>query len=141
MTDPHADEPGRVLGLGGLFLSSEDPTATAAWYARVLGMAINDFGGFDFLHAESSARFPEAARTIFAPFDSGTDYFKPSTLPFMFNLIVDDLTAVLARAAEEGVREIQPRENTDYGDFAWLLDPDGRKIELWEPREPAARAS
>jgi predicted enzyme related to lactoylglutathione lyase len=104
-------------------------------------MAINDFGGFDFLHAASSARFPEAARTIFAPFDSKSDYFEPSTLPFMFNLIVDDLTAILERAAREGVPEIQPRENTDYGDFAWLLDPDGRKIELWEPREPEAQAS
>lgn len=127
---------GRVLGVGGLFLASEDTAATVAWYQRVLGMQPNDFGGFDFLHETSVGRFPVAARTIFAPFSADSDYFVPSQLPFMFNLIVDDLQAVLARAAAAGVEPVQPSERTDYGDFAWLMDPDGRKVELWQPREP-----
>jgi len=127
---------GRVLGVGGLFLASRDTAATTAWYQRVLGMQPNDFGGFDFLHEQSVDRFPVAARTIFAPFNADSDYFAPSQLPFMFNLIVDDLAAVLARAAAEGVEPVQATERTDYGDFAWLMDPDGRKIELWQPREP-----
>ncbi|MEM1188839.1 MAG: VOC family protein [Pseudomonadota bacterium] len=133
---PAGKEPesaGQVLGVGGLFMASEDPAATAEWYHRVLGMRINDYGGFDFLHAHSAARFPEGARTVFAPFAAAADYFKPSTLPFMLNLIVDDLEAVMARALAAGEEPVQPAENTDYGNFAWLMDPDGRKVELWQP--------
>jgi catechol 2,3-dioxygenase-like lactoylglutathione lyase family enzyme len=124
---------GKVIGMGGIFLSCADAEATKDWYRRVLGMEPNDYGGFDFLHTTSAAAFPEGARTIFAPFDAGTDYFAPSTLPFMINLMVDDLDAVLARCHAEGVQELQPRESFDYGHFAWILDPDGRKIELWQP--------
>ena len=123
----------KVLGIGGVFLSSADPAATHAWYARVLGMTPTDFGGFDFLHADSAARCPDGARTIFTAFDSGSDYFRPTDLPFMLNLIVDDLDAVLARARAEGVAEVQPRQDLEYGRFAWLMDPDGRKLELWQP--------
>ncbi len=129
---------GNVIGFGGLFMVSADPGATVSWYERVLGMTPNDFGGFDFLHSDSARAFPQAARTIFATFDEKSEYFRPSSLPFMINLIVDDLGAVLARAEAEGAEQLQPREHTDYGDFAWLLDPDGRKVELWEPREPEA---
>ena len=134
----HRDSMGRVIGVGGLFMASAKPGETIAWYERVLGMSPNDYGGFDFLHGESARAFPQAARTIFSVFDEKSDYFRPSSQPFMLNLIVDDLDAVLARAEAEGGEQLQPRENTDYGDFAWLLDPDGRKVELWEPREPEA---
>lgn len=128
---------GRVLGLGGLFLKSEDPEATKAWYADVLGMQRNDFGGFDFLHKAAADAFPKSARTIFSPFAADTDYFAPSDLPFMLNLIVDDLDAVLARAKAAGAEPVQPSEEHEYGRFAWLVDPDGRKVELWQPFEPA----
>jgi predicted enzyme related to lactoylglutathione lyase len=63
----------------------------------------------------------------------GTDYFEPSGLPFMLNLMVDDLDGVLARVAEAGVEEVQERQDYEYGRFAWIMDPDGRKLELWEP--------
>ena len=129
---------GKVVGLGGLFLASEDPKATSDWYARVLSMNINDHGGFDFIHADSADAFPTAARTIFAPFEASSGYFAPSQLPFMLNLIVDDLEALLAQAKAEGVEEVQPRESHAYGHFAWLMDPDGRKVELWQPVEPPA---
>jgi catechol 2,3-dioxygenase-like lactoylglutathione lyase family enzyme len=122
-----------VVGVGGVFLRCEDPAATAAWYERVLGLSQTAYGGFEFLHRESSARFPEGARTVFAPFEAGSGTFAPSDLPFMLNLIVDDLDGVLARAAAEGVRPVQPNEDHDYGRFAWILDPDGRKLELWQP--------
>lgn len=141
MSGEEVGRKGRVLGLGGLFMSSEDSAATVAWYRDVLGMQPNDYGGYDFLHADSARVFPEGARTVFAAFAADSDYFQPSTLPFMFNLIVDDLDAVLARATAAGVSEVQPRENTDYGDFAWLVDPDGRKVELWEPRESGGTAA
>lgn len=121
-----------VLGLGGVFLACNDAEATKAWYARVLGMTPNAHGGFDFLHADSAAAFPEGARTIFGIFGDAA-YFKPSELPFMLNLIVDDLDAVLDRAKAEGVDEVQPRETHEYGRFGWIIDPDGRKLELWQP--------
>lgn len=130
------DTTGRVLGLGGVFLAAADPGATRDWYRDVLGLEVNDYGGFDFDHRATAAAFGAGARTIFAPFPDGADYFAPSTLPFMLNLIVDDLDAVLARAASRGVAQLQPAEQHDYGRFAWIHDPDGRKLELWQP--PAA---
>lgn len=122
-----------VIGVGGIFMACDDPEATKAWYQRVLGFAPDDHGGVSFLHGDSAEKFPEGARTIFAPFDASSDYFAPSTASFMLNLIVDDLDGVLARAAAEGVSQVQPVEDHPYGRFGWIMDPDGRKIELWQP--------
>jgi predicted enzyme related to lactoylglutathione lyase len=129
---------GRVIGLGGLFLLSEDPAGLAAWYQTVLGMEPSDFGGFHFLHGDSSARFADGARTVFSAFAADSDYLSPSRLSYMFNLMVDDLAAILERAAAAGVEPVQPLQQTDYGSFAWVMDPEGRKVELWEP--PRTRA-
>jgi len=123
----------KVIGIGGVFLHCRDAEATKTWYARVLGLEPDDTGGFHFLHGDSDASFGEGARTIFATFPADTDYFAPSALPFMLNLMVDDLDGVLARAAGEGVEQVQPRQDYEYGRFAWVMDPDGRKLELWEP--------
>jgi catechol 2,3-dioxygenase-like lactoylglutathione lyase family enzyme len=122
----------KVLGLGGVFFACADSAATKAWYARVLGMEPDEGGGLAFLHGESAAAFPMGARTVFAPFPDAS-YFAPSDAPFMLNLIVDDLDAILARAKAEGVEEVQPREEHPYGAFGWIMDPDGRKVELWQP--------
>ena len=127
---------GQVMGIGGVFLKCADLEATKAWYQRVLGMSLNDFGGFDFLHTGTANAFGEAARTIFAPFGGDTDYFAPSDQPFMLNLMVDDMDSMLARLESEGVVQLQPSETFSYGRFAWVLDPDGRKIELWQPFKP-----
>jgi len=126
---------GLVIGFGGLFMQSRDPGATHAWYRDVLGMTMNDYGGFDFLHADSAA-YPTAARTVFTAFDAGSEYFSPSARDYMINLIVDDLDALLVRARGAGVEPVQPTETHDYGRFAWFMDPDDRKVELWEPQEP-----
>lgn len=123
----------RVIGIGGVFLHCRDAAATQAWYARVLGLSPNDYGGFHFMHGESAAAFGQAARTIVTMFGRDTDYFEPSTQPFMLNLMVDDLDGILARARAQGVVEVQARQDYDYGRFAWVMDPDGRKLELWEP--------
>ncbi len=125
----------KVIGLGGLFLQCKDTDATKAWYKTVMGTDTNDYGGWDFGHADAGKAFPKGARTIFAPFGADSDYFKPSELPFMLNLMVDDLDGVLARCSEAGIEQLQPKETYSYGHFAWLMDPDGRKVELWQPVE------
>jgi predicted enzyme related to lactoylglutathione lyase len=118
----------KVLGLGGLFFKSQDGAALREWYTRVLGIEFEDWGGIAF--RPGAAATPHAA-TVFSPFTADTDYFSPSDKDFMFNLMVDDLDGVLARCRAEGV---------DVGDiitfngrFAHIMDPEGRKIELWEP--------
>jgi UDP-N-acetylmuramoylalanine--D-glutamate ligase len=136
-TDDGGTTMARVIGIGGVFLHCVDVDATRDWYARVLGMEPNDFGGFHFMHGDSAAAFGDGARTIYGIFAAGTDYFEPSHLPFMLNLMVDDLDGVLARVAEAGVEEVQERQDLDYGRFAWIMDPDGRKLELWEPPREA----
>ncbi|MGB3626159.1 MAG: VOC family protein [Henriciella sp.] len=128
----------KVIGVGGVFFLCQDPEATQAWYKRVLGLEGTDFGGFVFSHEKSAGTFPKGAMTIFSPFKSDSDYFKPSERDVMFNLMVDDLAGLLKQVEAEGVEQVSPVEDHDYGTFAWIMDPDGRKIELWQPKEPAS---
>ena len=116
----------KVLGIGGVFFKAVDPKALSAWYARVLGMEIADWGGAVFPH-------PARGRTVWSPFKADTTYFDPSPHAFMVNLIVDDLDGVLARAKAEGVEPLGRQEDESQGRFAWILDPAGVKVELWEP--------
>ncbi|MCH8489407.1 MAG: VOC family protein [Oceanicaulis sp.] len=121
-----------VIGVGGVFVKSADPAATRAWYQDVLGMSLNEYGEFDFRHRRSADTFEDGARTIFARFDAASTYFDPSPHPLMINLIVDDLDAILARLADRGVPLVGEPETYPYGRFAWIMDPDGVKLELWE---------
>ena len=122
----------KILGLGGIFFKAEDPAAVRAWYARVLGFEVQDWGGVVF-------KTPRIGSANWSPFDADTRYFEPSQAPFMINFIVDDLDGVLAKAAAEGV-EPTGRQDEDMGRFAWLLDPAGVKIELWEPSQAPPEA-
>jgi len=124
---------GQVLGLGGLFFKSPDPSRLRDWYGRVLGLQFNNWGGILF----DPAALPRNSALVFTPFAADTDYFKPSAQPFMFNLVVDDLDAVVARVAAAGATVLQERASGEQGEFAWLIDCDGNKIELWQP--PAGR--
>jgi len=121
----------KVLGLGGLFFKSANADATRAWYARVLGVEPTEWGGTWFPAADFAAQ--PGAGTVFNVMGSG-DYIAPSTNEFMFNLVVDDLDAILARAKEHGVEPIKLFPEEVNGRFAHILDPEGRKIELWEPK-------
>jgi len=119
---------GQVVGIGGVFLKAADAAATKAWYAKVLGLEFSEWGS-------AMLANPTIGMQQIAAFgDAG--YFAPSTRSFMLNLIVDDLDAVLARAAAAGVTPTG-REDHDYGGFAWLMDPDGVKVELWQPKADA----
>ena len=117
----------KVLGLGGFFFKSNDPAASSEWYARVLGLKLEEWGG---------AIFPPRAQgvSVWSPFATDSTYFDPSTHGVMINFVVDDLDGVLARAESQGVLPLDRNDADDNGRFAWILDPDGFKIELWEPK-------
>ena len=121
----------KILGLGGLFFKSADPAATNEWYARVLGIKVEPWGVV--FTPDAAAAHPGAA-TVFSPFKADTDYFAPSDKEFMFNLMVDDLDAVLARAKAEGVEPVKLFPDEANGRFAHIMDLEGRKIELWQPK-------
>lgn len=114
-----------------MFFKSTDPVALAGWYRDVLGLEIQDWGGA-VLGPEAMAAHPGAV-TVFSPFVADTTYFAPSTRDFMINLAVDDLEGVLERCAQHGV-EATVLPDEPNGRFAHILEPDGIKIELWQPK-------
>ena len=118
----------RITAIGGVFFHSPEPKALAAWYRDTLGMRTEDWGG-----AMIGAEGNGPGYGIWAPFNKETGRFKPSSREFMINLAVDDLDGFLASLEAKGV-EVNDRQQLDgMGKFAWILDPDGTKIELWEP--------
>jgi catechol 2,3-dioxygenase-like lactoylglutathione lyase family enzyme len=120
---------GHITGVGGVFFKAKDPKALAAWYRDVLGMPIEAWGGAA-LRYDAPKHPPVLAWNAFP---ATTKYFAPSDSEFMINYAVDDMDAFVARLRAKGV-EILKREDDDNGRFAWILDPDGHKIELWEPK-------
>jgi len=124
----------KVLGIGGIFFKAKDPAALINWYRDVIGLQIENWGGV-VLRPEAMAAHPGAA-TVFSPFKADTKYFEPSTKDFMINFAVDDLDAILANCAKHGVEaKVMPEEPN--GKFAHISDPEGTRIELWEPKPMA----
>ncbi|HZR23756.1 MAG TPA: VOC family protein [Vicinamibacterales bacterium] len=119
----------KVLGVGGVFFKSPDPKKLAAWYTRWLGLE-NDGHGVSF----KPATMPAKGVTVWAPFAETTKYFAPATREFMFNFVVDDLDEVMAQVRRGGGQQVGKIEEADYGRFGWFLDPDGNKVELWQPK-------
>lgn len=122
----------KVLGVGGLFFKSSDPEALKRWYAAALGLDIAEWGGTWF-PADAFAAQPGAG-TVVNIMDETSDYLAPSTHAFMFNLVVDDLDGVLSRCKAHGAEPVKLFPDEGNGRFAHILDPEGRKIELWEPK-------
>ena len=120
---------GRITGVGGVFFHSPDPKVLAAWYRDVLGIAIEDWGGAA-LKTDAPGHPPVV---VWGPFKSDTKYFAPSTREFMINFAVDDLDAILARIVAKGVKPVGRDDSDPSGRFAWIVDPDGTKVELWQP--------
>ena len=118
----------RITAIGGVFFYSPDPKALAAWYRDKLGVAIEDWGG-----AMIGAAGGGPSYGVWAPFSKDSGHFKPSSREFMINFAVDDLDAFIAAIEAKGI-EVKDRQQMDgMGKFAWILDPDGTKIELWQP--------
>ena len=122
----------RVTGIGGVFFKAKDPDRLYEWYERHLGIC-RDADGSGCVSFKWKDDREGGGKTIWAIFKSESKYFDPSPMPFMMNFRVDNLDALLAVLRAEGV-EIDPnRDAADYGKFAWIYDPEGNKIELWEP--------
>jgi predicted enzyme related to lactoylglutathione lyase len=122
----------RVTGIGGVFFKSPDPERLFAWYEKHLGLKREESGGTSVAFRWRDDQDGDGM-TVWSIFPEDTTYFQPSEAGFMFNYRVADLDALLEVLQEEGV-EIDPkRENAPYGRFAWLVDPDGNRVELWEP--------
>lgn len=126
----------KVLGVGGVFFKTADPAALKLWYARVLGLEIGDWGVF---FTPDMVKETPGAGTVFSPFKADSDYFAPSEKDFMFNLIVDDMDAMLQRCKAEGVEPVKTQDES-YGRFAHIMDLEGRKIELWQPKAMSDQA-
>ena len=122
----------RVTGIGGLFFKTKDPEKMREWYSKHLGIKTDQYGAtFDWRKENG-----ERGYTVWSTFKEDTKYFDPSEKQFMFNYRVENLEELLKALKEEGVTVVGDIEVYDYGKFGWIIDPEGNKIELWQPVDP-----
>jgi predicted enzyme related to lactoylglutathione lyase len=122
----------RVTGMGGVnFNSSSDHKRLAAWYRDKRGLALENWGGAILKWPEDQA--DDGGITVWQVAEAESKWFSPSTSSFMINYRVDDLTALLAQLSSNGVEIVKGPDSDENGKFAWIMDPDGNKVELWEP--------
>ena len=122
----------RVTGIGGIFFQARDPIALRAWYRTHLGIDVQDWGGTAFSWTDRAGR-AIAGSTIWSVAAAGSDQFAPSASPFMISYRVDDLVALLQALRAEGCQVLEKMDDSEYGKFGWVIDPEGNKIELWQP--------
>ena len=120
---------GHITGVGGIFFKAKDPKTLAAWYRDTLGLPLEPWGGAALRY--DAAKHPPAA--AWNAFPATTKYFAPSSADFMINYAVDDMDAMLARLRSHDVAILKQTDDAN-GRFAWILDPEGNKVELWEPK-------
>jgi predicted enzyme related to lactoylglutathione lyase len=120
----------RVTGIGGIFFKSADPKKLKDWYNQHLGIGMT-FQWIDPDKPDTKVH----AQTIWSPFKDDTEYFAPSPKPFMFNYRVENLVDLLDELRKEGVTVVGEIQEFSYGKFGWIMDPEGNKIELWEPKD------
>jgi predicted enzyme related to lactoylglutathione lyase len=127
----------RALGIGGVFFKSANPRRLAAWYARCLGIPLIGPAVATFRPSD----MPRRAYTVWSVFPASTRYFRPSESRLMVNFLVDDIEGVLDQVTEAGGKRVGKIRTYPYGRFGWFLDPDGNKVELWQPSPPARKRS
>ena len=132
----------RVTGIGGVFFNANDPVALRAWYERHLGIDVQDWGGTAFTSLDAAGN-PTGATIVWSIGAADNTQFAPSKATFMINYRVEDLDAVLRALQNEGCNVLEKTDNSGHGKFAWVMDPEGNKIELWQessgkPRVPDA---
>ncbi|MFA7332036.1 MAG: VOC family protein [Candidatus Delongbacteria bacterium] len=125
----------RVLGIGGIFLKARDPDALKAWYREHLGLQIEEWGGLAFPWQRPDGL---PGMTVWSVFAESSNYFDPSPARFMVNYVVRDLRALLETLRAEGCQVDERVEESEYGLFGWVMDPEGHRVELWQPPAPPA---
>ena len=119
----------KVTGLGGVFFRSENPEELGNWYKKWLGLPVEHPWGASIPHKNLSGE----GISVWAPFEKDTKYFGDSGQVFMINLMVDDLTEALAQVKEGGAEVVPKTEDSEFGHFGWFVDPEGNRVELWQP--------
>jgi predicted enzyme related to lactoylglutathione lyase len=122
----------RVTGIGGIFFTAKDPVALRAWYKQHLGIDVQDWGGAAFSWTDAAGN-PAAGTTAWSINSAGGEAFAPSNASFMVNYRVADLAALLQALRSEGCQVMDKMDDSEYGKFGWVMDPEGNKIELWQP--------
>ena len=122
----------RVTGIGGVFFKSRaEGSRLAAWYREHLGIPLESWGGAILRWAEDTAG--DGGVTVWHVADRESEWFRPSDSSFMINYRVDDLDALIAELRTAGIEIVGDPQSDENGKFAWIMDPDGNKVELWEP--------
>ncbi len=121
----------RVTGIGGIFLKARDPKALSAWYAEHLGIKLSDYGGATMMWTDEIPA--GTGQTVWSLFPEGSPYFGPAGQRSMVNYRVDDLDGLLEQLRAANVAIDPKREDAPYGRFAWITDPEGNRLELWQP--------
>ncbi len=124
----------RVTGIGGVFFQAKDPAALRAWYQEHLGIDVQEWGGTAFSWTDD-AGIPTNGTTVWSIGPVGGESFAPSRSAFMINYRVDDLAALLRALREEGCNVLEKTDDSEFGKFGWVMDPEGNKVELWQPPE------
>jgi len=123
----------KITGMGGIFFYSDDPKQTKEWYAKHLGLEINDWGACSF--DSRNLNNPDEINTLqWSPFKKSSDHFAPSKKEFMINYTVQNLEGLVNKLRESGVTIVDDMETYDFGKFIHIMDSEGNKIELWEPK-------
>ena len=122
----------RVIGIGGIFFKAKDPVALRAWYQQHLGIDVQGWGGTSFRWVDANGAACNGS-TVWSIMPDTTQYYAPSTAPFMVNYRVADLHALLAALRAEGCAVDEKVDESDFGKFGWVMDPEGNRVELWEP--------
>jgi predicted enzyme related to lactoylglutathione lyase len=126
----------RVTGIGGVFFKAKDATALRAWYKRYLGIDVQEWGGASFDWTDPQGK-PVQGTTAWLIDPQESDHFAPSSASFMVNYRVEDLRGLVKDLRSEGCNVLDEIDESEYGEFAWVIDPEGNKVELWQP--PAGR--
>jgi len=124
----------RVTGIGGIFFKARDPVLLRAWYQARLGIDVQPWGGAAFTWTDADGQ-PTGGTTVWSVSAAGDDNFAPGVASFMVNYRVADLHALVAELRKEGCHVLDRIDESEYGKFAWVIDPEGNKVELWEPPE------
>ena len=122
----------RVTGIGGIFFKAKDAPALRSWYREHLGIHVRDWGGASFDWTDADGK-PVAGTTAWLIDPQDTDHFGPSRASFMVNYRVEDLRNLLETLRAEGCNVLDDVDESDFGKFGWVIDPEGNKVELWEP--------